>query len=290
MKNWKVGKVGNTEYAYIEMPKSELDINKTLNCGQAFRWIWDKQGFWYSELHGKLVVLAQGKTNNKECLVTNILDSEGLKQIEHYLDMDIEYTIEVKSLDLDKYASSCAKLGEGIHILNQDLLEMMITFLMSQFNSMNNIRLIINKLTKKNGQRVSTVWLNNELEAYTFPSLEQLSCLTVDDFQSYSMGFRSQYLYSMITKLYKSPSILDEITKSKNPRVLLKQFDGIGDKVANCIALFALHDLKSFPIDTHIKRIINREYNGNIDISRYGNIAGLIQQYMYYSEAFINKE
>ena len=302
MLNWAIDK--SKGISKISINRSELDIDKTLNCGQAFRWFSVRDGFWFGVLNKRVIVLKQtlGMSESGEendTLSTNITDEQELNQLEQYLNLDMSYTKEVESLnlkELDPYAYECYEVGAGIHILRQDLYEMMVTFLMSQFNSMHNIRIILDKLSRAYGKEVKLEWIEEygenrgistmELTYYTFPSVDELVDVKVSDYEKCSMGFRAEYMYNMIQKLYNEKDILDNIKQSTNPKILLKQFNGIGDKVANCIDLFALHNLSAFPVDVHIKRIISREYKGSIDISRYGSIAGLIQQYMYYKEAF----
>jgi N-glycosylase/DNA lyase len=62
----------------------------------------------------------------------------------------------------------------------------------------------------------------------------------------------------------------------------LKQIHGIGDKVANCIALYGLHHIEGFPVDVWINRVLTEIYNGNFCKDRYNGYAGIIQQYMFY--------
>jgi N-glycosylase/DNA lyase len=62
----------------------------------------------------------------------------------------------------------------------------------------------------------------------------------------------------------------------------LKNFKGIGDKVANCIALFGLHKIDAFPIDVWIRRIIDERYGGNFDKTRFSEYNGIVQQYMFF--------
>ena len=67
-------------------------------------------------------------------------------------------------------------------------------------------------------------------------------------------------------------------------KLLLKGFKGIGEKVSNCICLFGLHYLDAFPQDVHIKRIIDREYGGELPDWTFGKYAGLFQQYLFFYE------
>lgn len=266
-----------------DITRDELDLDKTLNCGQAFRWNKDSKNNWIGVVDKEIWILRQ----YENYIVTNIKSSNKEKLI-YYFNLDMNYTDEISKLDLDAYAKRAYECGKGIHILRQDLFETMITFLMSQFNSMHNIRLIVEKLSARYGNKLVEKRLDDEIVRYTFPTLEQLSKCSYDDFMNCSIGLRTNYLISMINYLKGNYNILNYLKSCNynNAISALKKFDGIGDKVANCIALFSLHHVEAFPIDVHIKRIINEEYSGSIDISRYEQYAGIIQQYMYYYRAF----
>lgn len=288
-------------YSYTKISGAELSLDKTLDCGQAFRWKKSNKGFWYGVVGNKIITLAQKEINtnkNREnevdyCLITNQQTEHDLAELESYIDLDSSYESKIESLNLkevDPYAYKCYEIGKGIHILRQDLYEMMITFMLSQCNTMHNIRASLEKLATMYGTKITTEWLGNKLEDYTIPTLEQLRNVDISGYKECSMGFRSESMYSMIQYLCKYPETLQNIKSNPLKATgILKQFRGIGDKVANCISLFSLHNIDAFPIDVHIKHIIDREYNGTIDISVYQGIAGIIQQYMYYTEAFINK-
>ena len=70
----------------------------------------------------------------------------------------------------------------------------------------------------------------------------------------------------------------------------LVQLKGVGPKVADCIALFGFHKEDVFPVDTWIKKVYNC-YFGESDnpklirqelTSRFGNLSGYMQQYLFY--------
>ena len=76
----------------------------------------------------------------------------------------------------------------------------------------------------------------------------------------------------------------------------LLKFPGVGPKVADCIMLFSeLKKLEVFPIDVWVRRVINELYIKNEDETKvnkkelerlakekYGNLAGIAQQYLFY--------
>lgn len=269
----------------INIDKEELNLDKTLNCGQAFRWNKDSSNNWVGVVDNTIWVLKQ--YNNY--IDTNI-EKDSLNKLIYYFNLDMNYTNEISHINLnsDAFVRKAYEVGKGIHILRQDLLETIVTFLMSQFNSMKNIRNIVNNLCKTHGNKLTTNWNGDTYIEYSFPTLEILQKLDISDFEDLSMGFRAKYMYELCQKLVKEDTLLEKIKTSdyKKSIILLKSITGIGDKVANCISLFSLHHIEAFPIDLHINRIIQREYNGNIQLNKYNNIAGIIQQYMYHYEAF----
>ena len=268
--------------------KSELDLDKTLDCGQAFRWkkeTYDKYLHrWIGVVNNKIWILQQ----YENCIITN-LKEEDKEQLIYYFNLDMNYTDVLSRLELDKFALKAYEYSKGIHILRQDLFETIVTFLMSQCNTMHNIKNIINKLCTSYGDKITTNWNKVEYTDYTFPTLEKLNSLSISELMQCSMGFRADYLKTTCEILSNNTEILCYLkTLQSNTAVIreLTQFKGIGNKVANCISLFGLHHIEAFPIDTHIKQIIDSEYNGYLDISNYKSYAGIIQQYMFYYKAF----
>jgi len=72
----------------------------------------------------------------------------------------------------------------------------------------------------------------------------------------------------------------------------LMEIDGVGDKVADCIALMGYGKLEAFPIDTWVKRMLESIYFGKERRSiaalhefadeRWGKLAGYAQQYLFH--------
>jgi len=263
--------------------KDELDLDKTLNCGQAFRWHKDKDNNWIGVVYDHIWILKQ----YENCITTNLLESDKERLI-YYFNLDMNYTKEISKLNLDKFAKKSYEYSKGIHILRQDLIETMVTFLMSSCNTMNNIRNIINKLCKTYGEQIITKWNGKTYIEYGFPTLKKLSDKSEIEFRQLGMGFRASYMVDMCRLLDNNIQLIQYLYNSNHIDSvnMLCKITGIGKKVANCISLFALHNIEAFPIDTHIKQIIDKEYNGILDITVYGAYAGIIQQYMFYYKAF----
>ena len=76
---------------------------------------------------------------------------------------------------VDNNMKESIKYGEGIRILNQDLWETIISFIISANNNIPRIKGIIERLSKKYGRKIEY----NNKEYYTFPTPEELSNVSV---------------------------------------------------------------------------------------------------------------
>ena len=105
------------------------------------------------------------------------------------------------------------------------------------------------------------------------------------DLSDKGLGYRDKYLINAVMwDFWKFADPLLVLNTIENPKIELMKIKGIGNKVADCICLFALHRLNSFPQDTHIKKIIDREYGGKLPKWANSKYAGLFQQYIFYYE------
>lgn len=214
----------------------------------------------------------------------------------NYFDLNTNYEdIKRKLSCIDDYLKTSIKYGEGIRILNQDLWETLISFIISANNNIPRIKGIIERLSKNYGNRI--IWKGNEY--YTFPTPKQLSKASVADLRNFGLGFRDVRVYETTKMINENKNILTELEKQKDVNVLreeLLKFPGVGPKVADCIMLFStLKKLEVFPIDVWVRRVMNELYIKNEDETKvnkreieklakekYGNLAGMAQQYLFY--------
>jgi N-glycosylase/DNA lyase len=102
------------------------------------------------------------------------------------------------------------------------------------------------------------------------------------------LGYREEYLLRISEAIVEKKFSLDELKKMSYEEAMknLQSLHGIGEKVANCVALFGLYNIEAFPVDVWIKKIIQCRYNGYFSLEKLGlkDIGGLVQQYMYFYE------
>lgn len=238
----------------IEYPY-DVDLDKIAKSGQCFRLRRRGIHYWY----GPYVVL---QLNDRKLWVEDSIESVFLQTIDYS-------AIEISMSKHSAYLKRCASEGHGLMILNQPLFETIISFIISQNNNIKRIEGIIDKLCGNARQ--------------PFPNQEDLLKLDITDWEDLGVGYRASYLYKaarmcdevFIRRLYECKSTCEKLE-------LLQTIPGVGPKVANCIALFALRAYDAFPKDVWIKRIIDKEFAGHFDTTWCHDFAGIVQQYMFY--------
>ena len=215
--------------------------------------------------------------------------------VENYFDLNRNYSkIKEKLSKIDENVNLSIQYGEGIRILNQDLWETIISFIISANNNIPRIKGIIERLSQKYGKEID--W--NGEKYYTFPTPEELKNVEIQDFRDLGTGFRDIRLYETTRMVLENKVVLKELynvdtLKARNELLTLS---GVGPKVADCILLFS--DLKRFdvfPIDVWVRRVMNELYIKNLDETKvnkkdiariakekFGDLEGLAQQYLFY--------
>ena len=223
---------------------------------------------------------------------------------EHYFDLKTDYDTYIQAIDpMDDYLSRAAAFGSGIRILNQDLWEMIITFIISQQKTIPAIRALVEALSEKYGTRYKIPPTVSGYY-YAFPSPEELNRASLDDLLALKLGYRAKYIKRTCEDVCSGKLDLDRLRGmdyADSMEALLSCY-GIGVKVANCICLFGLHHIGAFPVDTWIKKILLREYapkshcTGHVpetrlcealieeNFSKYPRFAGVLQQYIFFYE------
>lgn len=267
-------------------------LEDIFECGQCFRWDKQEDGSYIGVIkNGVLKVSKQGKSVAFE----GVLEGDINSIVYDYFDLETNYNdFKDRLSKIDDNMKRSIEFGNGIRILNQDLWEMVISFIISANNNIPRIKGIINRISEKVGQKVT--W--NGKDYFLFPSPEELSKLSVADLRALGTGFRDKRIYNTIQMIINKEFNLDSLIKIKSTEEIrneLLKLDGVGEKVADCILLFALHRFDTFPVDVWVRRVMNVLYIHNEDeakvnkkqirevaYSLFGEIEGIAQQYLFY--------
>ena len=230
---------------------------KTAYSGECFRFIQKEEN--------KFEVIAFGKVLNlyqKEYSILFDCSENDFDEIwKHYFDLDFNYDhiINILSKGNDNFLKSAAQCGKGIKILNQEPFETIISFIISQQMQIPRIKKSIELISEKYGNKIDD-------DHYAFPTIIELAKATNYELEEMKLGYRSKYITSTVKEILNGNFDLNKpfSMSYENAKSYLKALKGVGEKVANCILLFAYHKTEAFPIDTWIKKIIAKYYNGNL--------------------------
>lgn len=257
-------------------------------CGQCFRWNRQDDGSYTGTAMGRIVnirLCPEGDEGEKACagkvIIKNASPEDYDKIWRQYLDLDRDYGMIKQRLSAgDEVMENAVAAGRGIRILKQDLWETIVSFIISQNNNIPRIKGCIEKLSALAGERLEDY---DGQAVYALPTVERLARLESDDLAPVRLGYRAPYLIKTARMVAEKglPENYEEVSA----------LCGVGPKVANCITLFGLHDLSSFPIDVWVRRVMNEMYGfeekdvrgmAAFAAERFGELGGIAQQYLFY--------
>lgn len=179
----------------------------------------------------------------------------------------------------DPFLSAALEYGNGIRILNQGLFETLVCFMISQNNNIKRIRRSVELMCQKYGKPCN----NRGFRYYAFPTPYRLFGA---DFKELGLGYREEYFQKMFD-IDSAESFLCWLERVKHAdyeiaKKILMEATGIGVKVADCICLFGLRHTNAYPIDTWMRKLIDRVYGGEFNLVAYQMWAGYVQQLQFY--------
>ena len=280
----------------IENPKS-FKLKDIFECGQCFRWNKQEDRSYTGVIkNGVLNVKQEENEKSKNIIITGICEGEIKDFVEEYFDLKRDYEkIKSKLSKIDNNMKTSIEYGKGIRLLNQDLWETIISFIISANNNIPRIKGIIERLSQKYGKEI--IWNNKKY--YTFPTPKELKGVSVEEYRKLGLGFRDIRIYETTNKIVNKEIDLEKLKNNPNTQEVKEQLltlSGVGPKVADCVLLFSdLKRLDAFPIDVWVRRVINDLYIKNeneekvskaqiekIAQGKFGNLAGIAQQYLFY--------
>lgn len=265
---------------YVYAP--DYDIERTFTCGQCFRFTKNENSLYKCEYrgvaHSRYMRFASDDDGNVHIIGAPRDEVESFWL--HYLSLDRDYA-EVKKQILSDFGNhefmraAIEKTG-GLRILAQERFETLCSFIISQNNNIPRISKLIETISEKYGTPIETA----DGVKYAFPTAERLAAVSEEELMALKLGYRAKYIRDAANRVASGVLDLAAIDASNASEELLKVL-GVGEKVANCIRLFAIEDYSSFPVDVWVKRIIANRFDGKLDPKKTGIYGGIAQQYLF---------
>ena len=277
---------------YIIKNIDSFELNHIFDCGQCFRR--NQQPDWsYTWVFWNNVLNIQKKSDS--IIFSWIVDWDIQTIITQYFDLDRNYKqIKTQLSKIDNYMKESIQYWHWIRLLNQDLRETIISFIISANNNIPRIKWIIERLSQNYWTEI--IW--NWKPYVTFPTVEQLKDVNISDYRKLWLWFRDVRLYETTRMILDWKIDLNSLYKNDTQTVKneLLNLSWIWPKVADCILLFSdLKRLEVFPIDVWVRRVMNELYIHNSDenkvnknqiqkfaCEKFWDYAGLAQEYLFY--------
>ncbi|MBI3323936.1 MAG: hypothetical protein HYZ92_01490 [Candidatus Omnitrophica bacterium] len=269
----------------FEIPSPDFSLRYTLECGQAFRW--RRTGVWYKGFLSNIPVKV---TQLAGRLIVETIDPRLTEErVRRYFALDVDLDPILASIDVDAQIHEAIGRFRGLRILRQDGWECLASFILSSFNNIARIQGMIERLCEAFGTSAGF----NGYRGFIFPRPEAIAHAPESRLRELGLGFRAPYLKATARQVADGRVALDMLQRSDYAatRAALLACDGVGEKVADCVALFGFEKYAAFPIDLWMVRAMRYYFRRrrltprrmhDFAASHFGRYAGYAQQYLYH--------
>jgi N-glycosylase/DNA lyase len=265
-----------------------INVENSINSGQVFLWR-KNNNFWYG-INGQdiLKISTSGNVKSYQNSKTDFFRKrDNIEKI-------------IKSISKDNITKKAVKQYLGLRILEQDPFQCLISFIVSSNSNIQKIKSSLEKISKKFGDRVE---FENQ-EFFLFPKSEKLAKASINEIKSCGVGYRAKFIKDASITIFLKKIDFEHLKKSnyQNAKKEICKIPGVGNKVADCVLLFSLNKLESFPLDRWMIRILEKYYSNKFQIetktitekqyeilhekivNHFGPYAGYAQQFLFKME------
>ncbi len=257
-----------------------IDLAHTLSSGQTFAFVPHGAGYlgvvdtraaFVSERDGEL----------------SLRCARGDESFWHrYFDLDREYAQMLAPHLTHPYLAACARAYPGLKLLRQPVWEALCAFILSANNHQKRIQSLYLGISQRLGEPVSF----GGKKLHAFPSPDKLAAAPEALLREIGAGYRAAYLKRSAEMVAGGFSL--DIGSMGYEQALrhLCSLPGVGEKVADCVLLFASDHGCAFPVDVWMERVMRERYGltgTRPAVKRgaqaiFGARAGLAQQFLFH--------
>ena len=267
--------------------EASFEPSHIFECGQCFNFHKEEDGSYTAVFMEKIINVL--KLDDTSFLIRNISLEDFNDIFYDYFDLGLDYEAIKEEIAIDPVMEKATDYGYGIRILNQEVFETTISFIISANNQIPRIKKAVRIISERYGDYIGEY---KGRKYYSFPRAEVLMKVKPEDLREYArVGFRDKRIVEASRMIYEGHLEEANDLDTEDLRKRLIELPGVGPKVADCILLFAYHRRETFPVDVWIKRVmetlfIKKEVPKKQvdDYARkyFGKNAGYAQQYLFY--------
>jgi len=238
------------------IPARDYDLAATLASGQAFRWSLH-DGAWEGIVGSRWVRLRQcGGGIEAETAVP----VAGWSWLTDYLQTDLDFGSILQSFPDDEPMRASVTACRGLRLLRQEPWECLASFILSSTKQIVQIEQIVALLCDRFGEPLKVPAGCGPVHA--FPNAERLAAASEGELRACKMGFRAPNLLATARRVAGGELDLRglESRSASEARAALVALPGVGEKIANCVLLFAYGFQEAFPVDVWVGKAIRQLY------------------------------
>ena len=269
-----------------------LELSHTLECGQAFRW--RPEGEWFLGTVGATAMKVRKVPIGLEVRSSPAVTADFVAS---YFRFDDDLDVILKEVSVDRHIRRAIGKYRGLRLLRQDPWECLVSYVASAASNIPKISRCIGKISQRYGDRLEL----GGFSTYGFPAPETLAAAGAPALRECELGFRAAYIAGIAREMTdpESQGLLTleglrslRLVPTEQARLKLLEFFGVGEKIADCVLLFSLDKLETFPVDRWVRRVAERLFFKGRKLTpkkvrewgqkHYGRYAGYAQQYLFH--------
>ena len=280
--------------------KQPFNLELSLMMGQAFRWRPLGDG-WFSGIIGENLIHIRQPGGVDGPVTYRVGGPDGERpatdeddaMLRRYFreDTDDVTAIYADISRRDEWIARLVAKYKGMRVLRQEPWECLVSYICSKSNKIPNIKQCVSEIATLSRQTVNLG--DDKDERRTFPTPERIlevgmeGLLELELAGRFSRDFPSSIIAAArrvrdrdleLYPLQQQP-YTDVMRTLMQGRPGNKENNGIGLKIADCVALMSLDKLEAFPVDTHIERLVNDWWFGWEKPPSYSRITQWAQDY-----------
>ena len=269
-------------------PVRDYDLAATLTSGQAFRWRLHDD-WWEGIVANRWVRLRQ---SDQGIIAQTAIETRDWQWLANYLQTGTDLGSVLLSFPEDEPMRAAVAACRGLRLLRQDPWECLASFILSSTKQIVQIQQIVSALCARFGERLPLPAGHEPV--FSFPTADCLAACTEPDLRACKMGFRAPNLLRTAKMIAGGEVNLAALPSRsvEEARVELIRLPGVGQKIANCVLLFAYGFQQAFPVDVWVMKALRQLYfpKRRVDPKRlarfiathFGANAGYAQQYLFH--------
>jgi N-glycosylase/DNA lyase len=258
----------------------DFDLATTIRSGQVFHWL--PQGAGYTGTIGDTPAYVEQRGSQLATGADPAL-------VARYFALDHPLPEIYRSFPADPAMAAALEYCRGMRIIRQPAWECLATFITSSMKQVAHIAQISHTLRTRYGLPLA------DGRTFTYPTPARIASLREQDLRACALGYRAGNLLKTARMIDAGDVDLEAIRAlpDDDARAALCRLAGVGEKVANCVLLFAYERVRAFPIDVWIERVLREHYfKGRRKITAaklrdfchvyFGEFGGYAQQYLFH--------